>query len=509
VSGTSNATNAGSATTTPPATAVDETVQLVTADLYGIFVAIFAVVLTLFVLFSTGSIMAVLVLWSAIALIITVLVYYGFIDLEKVLGSTKKPAAVPAPRSVPSGGGPLVGSEVFHISQNQFTYDEAPAVCAAYGAQLATLEQIIEAHNSGAEWCGYGWSAGGMALYPTQKATWEELQREVDPGKRTACGRPGVNGGYFDPTLKFGVNCFGFKPPGEFTPPAPLPGVDREEFDRMVNRFKEMIKTMKLSPFSRNEWSGQRFTNTIINQGRKLTESFIGGLIPFQPGYGTNFQQTFIGPMGPIKEGLENEYVEELNGGNQYAPNGPYGLKGDIGPAGPIGPVGPKGEKGGKGDLGPAGPAGPEGPAGPVGPQGPSGTGPPGPTGPQGLQGIPGQAAERGEKGEKGEKGDKGDRGFDGTPGAPGAPGSPGPEGPAGPQGPKGDPGSAANIPRALSLDSLTIGDTIIRDDGPGLTVSDQTGRPIRLWMGGQGAQAHSSIMTSRTNGGSQNWFGY
>jgi hypothetical protein len=65
--------------------------------------------------------------------------------------------------------------------------------------RLASLEQVIEAYNSGAEWCGYGWTAGGMALYPTQKKTWEELQREVDPGKRTACGRPGVNGGYFDP----------------------------------------------------------------------------------------------------------------------------------------------------------------------------------------------------------------------------------------------------------------------------------------------------------------------
>jgi hypothetical protein len=81
-SGTSSATNAG-ATTSPGCRC--GAAQLVTADLYGIFVAIFGVVLTLFVLFSTGSILAVLVLWAMIALIITVLFYYGIIDLEKIL----------------------------------------------------------------------------------------------------------------------------------------------------------------------------------------------------------------------------------------------------------------------------------------------------------------------------------------------------------------------------------------------------------------------------------------
>jgi hypothetical protein len=276
-SGTSNATNPGSATTSPAA-GVAATTELVAADLYGIFVAIFGVVLTLFVLFSTGSILAVLVLWAMIGLIITVLFYYGFIDLERIAGVKKETTIAPTPAEVPRGG-PMVGSEVFHISQNQFTYDEAPAVCAAFGGQLATLEQVIEAYNSGAEWCGYGWTAGGMALYPTQKRTWEELQREVDPGKRTACGRPGVNGGYFDPTLKFGVNCFGFKPPGEFTPPAPVPGTDRKKFDDMVTKFREMLKTLELSPFSRNEWSGydSNLVNQTVKQGRKLVEGFIGG----------------------------------------------------------------------------------------------------------------------------------------------------------------------------------------------------------------------------------------
>lgn len=344
-SGTSTATTTSNASSAQPGTAttfVEPTADLVTADLYGIFVAIFFVVITIFVLFSTGSILAVLILWTVMALIVTVLFYYGFIDLEKILGVKKETKKKPVePAGIPRGG-PLVGQEVFHISQNKFTYDEAPAVCAAFGGQLATLEQVIEAYNSGAEWCGYGWTAGGLALYPTQKKTWEELQREVDPGKRTACGRPGVNGGYFDPTLKFGVNCFGFKPPGEFTPPAPIPGTNRTEFNKTVNKFKEMIKTLELSPFSRNEWSGydSNIANKAWTQGRKLVEGFFGGGEGFAngAGYGTQFTVD----IGKLAEGFENAAPETIEYGDNraYNPNAPYGLRGPPGPTGPPGPPG-------------------------------------------------------------------------------------------------------------------------------------------------------------------------
>ena len=59
--------------------------------------------------------------------------------------------------------------QVFNVSENDYTYEEARAVCKAYGGDLATLEQMIEAHKKGANWCNYGWSDGQMALYPTQK----------------------------------------------------------------------------------------------------------------------------------------------------------------------------------------------------------------------------------------------------------------------------------------------------------------------------------------------------
>jgi hypothetical protein len=367
---------------------------------YWTLVGLFMATITLFVLVSTGSFMAVVVLWLLVGVVVGVLVYYGYLDLVPPKKEPEDPKVTPPPQT---GGGPLVGSEVFHVSDKSFTYDEAEAVCAAYDSTLATLEQVIEAYNAGGEWCSYGWSAGAMALYPTQKKTWDALQREIDPAKKTACGRPGVNGGYFDPKLKFGVNCFGFKPKGDFKAPAPLPGVDKTAFDAMVKKFKDMLKSMTVTPFSRQEWSGygsgtygKQFTQNL----GKLTESFT--------------------------EHVENQFSETTGAANASYTAAPYGLEGARGPAGPVGPPGPPGTV--------PGPVGPSGPPGPVGPAsstpGPAGqAGPVGPQGPMGPVGPAGAAAAKGDRGEKGDPGPKGDVG------------PAGPQGVAGPAGAKGDPG--------------------------------------------------------------------
>ena len=110
-------------------------------------------------------------------------------------------------------------AEVFNVSNNLYTYDDAKAVCKVYNAKLATYEQVEDAYNNGAEWCNYGWSEGQLALFPTQKKTWDALQEQdvgvCDNSKKVGnnCGRPGVNGGYIaNPYVKFGVNCYGKKP---------------------------------------------------------------------------------------------------------------------------------------------------------------------------------------------------------------------------------------------------------------------------------------------------------
>ena len=101
--------------------------------------------------------------------------------------------------------------EVYHIRDNVFTYDEAKSVCDAYDAKLATIEQMIDSVNNGANWCNYGWSEGQMALFPIQKDFWGKLQQT--PLRKYECGVPGLNGGYFKNSgYKFGANCYGVKP---------------------------------------------------------------------------------------------------------------------------------------------------------------------------------------------------------------------------------------------------------------------------------------------------------
>jgi hypothetical protein len=101
--------------------------------------------------------------------------------------------------------------QVFHVPDNKYTYDDAKAICKAYDARLATYKEISESYDKGADWCGYGWSDGQMALYPTQFDKWQNLQKI--PGHEHDCGRPGINGGYMANTNnKYGVNCYGKKP---------------------------------------------------------------------------------------------------------------------------------------------------------------------------------------------------------------------------------------------------------------------------------------------------------
>ena len=105
-----------------------------------------------------------------------------------------------------------VKDEVYNISNNLYTFEDAKAVCKAMGSRLATYDEVEEAYNNGAEWSTYGWSEDQHAYFPTQKETWAKLQKVK--GHEHDLGRPGVNGGYFsNPNVRFGVNCYGVKPP--------------------------------------------------------------------------------------------------------------------------------------------------------------------------------------------------------------------------------------------------------------------------------------------------------
>ena len=150
--------------------------------------------------------------------------------------------------------------EVFNIDKNIFTYQEAPMVCKALGAELATYDQVLNAYKKGANWCNYGWTGEQMAVYPIQKDYYDDIQNGPK-SNRDDCGKPGINGGYFaDTSLKFGVNCYGIRPK-----PDPdrivysddprysvSPGVQKHNtYDRQ--KLREL--GIGLTPFNDHKWS--------------------------------------------------------------------------------------------------------------------------------------------------------------------------------------------------------------------------------------------------------------
>ena len=149
--------------------------------------------------------------------------------------------------------------EVFHIGDNIYTYNEAKMICNAYDGDLADYTQLENAYKSGAEWCSYGWAKGQMALYPTQKLTYEKLKKI--PGLENSCGRPGINGGYIkNPKVRFGVNCFASKgSPStkerqemKFNSEIKLP---KTENSKKLDFYKRNINKIVKKPFNRNKWS--------------------------------------------------------------------------------------------------------------------------------------------------------------------------------------------------------------------------------------------------------------
>ena len=152
--------------------------------------------------------------------------------------------------------------QVFNISDNVYSYYDAMALCKAYDSELATAKQMKEAYDNKAEWCNYGWTEGQLALYPTQKETWDKLQQ--GPKKhRNDCGKPGLNGGYFEnPYLKFGVNCYGNKPKPtrkekEIIKLSTNPYLTQKEkeFNERVDYYKSQRYDTTILPFSKNTWS--------------------------------------------------------------------------------------------------------------------------------------------------------------------------------------------------------------------------------------------------------------
>lgn len=143
-------------------------------------------------------------------------------------------------------------SEVFHVKENKFKQSQAEAVCKAYNSKVATLTQLEEAYQKGADWCSYGWTENGGAYFPTQKETYLKLQKF--PKRKTECGVPGINGGMFSNNeVLFGVNCYGPKPAPKKTDIIKDDLLDPIELE--AERIRAQAKNIEIAPFSKTKWS--------------------------------------------------------------------------------------------------------------------------------------------------------------------------------------------------------------------------------------------------------------
>ena len=172
----------------------------------------------------------------------------------KVTTLSGKPQSVPVPEIT-------YEKQVFHVPDNKYGFEDAQAICRAYGGKLANYDQVENAYKDGGEWCGYGWSDGQMALYPTQKKSFDKLQKIK--GHEHDCGRPGINGGYIaNPNVKFGVNCYGYKPKITSTEKQMMevdslyPKTKQElSLDKKINQWRNKLSEILVAPFNKTTWS--------------------------------------------------------------------------------------------------------------------------------------------------------------------------------------------------------------------------------------------------------------
>jgi hypothetical protein len=150
-------------------------------------------------------------------------------------------------------------NEVFHISGNDYRYQDAEPLCKAYGARVASYDEIESAYQNGGEWCEYGWSKDQMAFFPTQKDTWNELQESEH--SKNSCGRPGVNGGYIEnPNVRFGVNCYGVKPDITKKEKCLMDNTsyyetpEEKRVEKKSQYWESRVADLIISPFNQNKW---------------------------------------------------------------------------------------------------------------------------------------------------------------------------------------------------------------------------------------------------------------
>lgn len=119
----------------------------------------------------------------------------------------RQPPPPPSQPDQPPSQPPAQLPEVFWVRSDNATPDMAASVCAPYGAQVATLDQLQDSFNAGSSWC--------TAALTTDSATTGYSYWPND-GTVPACGNVGINYQTLDQGRGVledsGVNCYGVKP---------------------------------------------------------------------------------------------------------------------------------------------------------------------------------------------------------------------------------------------------------------------------------------------------------
>ena len=221
---------------------------------------------------GNGIMFMEVLLWGIFALLVIMngMTYFFNIDItasiKNIFTSNPEIDIIVDPYNISGDNNSIVpelklSKQVFHVPGNKYGYNDAKAICRAYGGRLANIKEVQKSHDKGADWCSFGWSDGQMALYPTQYDKWAYLQGVE--GHEHDCGRPGINGGYIaNPNVRFGVNCYGYKPKitqdealsMETTSQYPIT-VREKEFDSKVDYWRNHLSEIEVAPFNHNNWS--------------------------------------------------------------------------------------------------------------------------------------------------------------------------------------------------------------------------------------------------------------
>lgn len=145
--------------------------------------------------------------------------------------------------------------EVYMINNQIYTYDNASCKCASLNGRLATKAELIDAYNKGMTTCNYGWLDNNNAMFVVNKKAWNKMNNK----EREACRAPGINGGHFpNSDLKFGVYCYGVKPPGEVVLPKALQQEEKVPYcekKKTVDFIDGTDNKDEVISFNKRQWS--------------------------------------------------------------------------------------------------------------------------------------------------------------------------------------------------------------------------------------------------------------